>query len=59
MSEQDYGAMTEKQQEAMALALYQLTPEQLVKVVATIAKTLDSIYGVQVIVTADSVLLKQ
>jgi hypothetical protein len=59
MNDQDYGAMTDEQQTAVALAIYRLTPEQLIKVVATITSTLDSVYGVQVVATELGVMVKK
>jgi len=58
MSDQDYGVMTDQQQEQVALALYQLSPDQLVHVLLTILATLEEVYGIRIqFADAQSVLL--
>jgi hypothetical protein len=59
VSDQDYGAMTEEQQIAVAQAIYQLTPEQLIKVVAAITVTLGKCYGVRVVATDEGVMVSE
>jgi len=48
VSDQDYGVMTDEQQEQVALALCQLTPDQLVKVLLAILATLENPYGIRI-----------
>lgn len=55
MINEDFGAMTDEQQERVALALYQLTPDQLVKVLHTIVHTLAKCYGKEVRVRSGQV----
>jgi len=59
VSDQDYGAMTEEQQSAVALAVYQLTPEQMVKVLYAISHALYRHYGVRVVVTEAGVAIRE
>jgi len=57
MSDQDYGAMTDEQQVAVALAIYKLSPEQLVKVLKAIVTTLHNSYGVEISVWRGDVVI--
>ncbi len=57
MSDEAFGALSETQQEQVALALYQLTPDQLVKVLHAILETLHSCHGVRVGMSVDGLVV--